>query len=151
MRKAADLQEDVMKGGIHADQIPKSFAPSSNPASVVDGGGASTDQTPLFNQIVLEGQIHTDDNQLKDRVKSLRAGEVLVLRGDRQESLVYKGESLNEQLVKQHLTCLIVPHDFRYPQQTQNMYLQRFLAIYILYKQGSIWVPTDDVVKAFYL
>ena len=44
----------------------------------------------------MEGQIQTEDENLKDRVKSLQSHDVLILRGDRADSLVFKGESLNE-------------------------------------------------------
>ena len=76
---------------------------------------------------------------------------MLVLRGDRADSLVFKGESLNEQIMKHHLTCLVVPHE-AFKQKVQSTYLKRYLAVYVLYKrqQGSFCVQ-DDVVKAFYM
>lgn len=50
----------------------------------------------MMNQYEVEGQILTDDEHLKDRVKSLQQHDVLILRGDRADSLVFKSESLNE-------------------------------------------------------
>jgi hypothetical protein len=88
---------------------------------------------------------------LKDRVKLLTQNEVLILRGDRAESLVYKGENLNEFFVKQHLTCLVIPH-INFPKQTTSSYLQRYLAVYILFKaSGQLYTQKDDVIKAFYM
>lgn len=79
----------------------------------------------------------TDHEQrLKDGVKSLGTNEVLILRGDRAESLVYKGENLNESFVKQHLTCLVMPH-IGFPQQKTSSYLQRYLAVFILFQASG--------------
>ena len=73
------------------------------------------------------------------------------MRGDRADSLVFKGESLNEQLSKHHLSCLIIPH-YDFSKKVQSTYLKRFLAIYVLYKrQQGAFAVQDDVVKAFYL
>lgn len=53
----------------------------------------------------------TDDDNLKEKVKSLMSHDLLVLRGDRADSLVFKGESLNESIMKHHLSCLVLPHE----------------------------------------
>ena len=46
---------------------------------------------------MLEGQMQTDDDFLRDRIKNLRQGEVLVLKGDRHNSLGNKEQGkLNE-------------------------------------------------------
>jgi len=39
---------------------------------------------------VLTGQIQTDDDSLRDRIKQLKQGDVLILRGDRHNSLINK-------------------------------------------------------------
>lgn len=67
-------------------------------------------QLPGYGQVILEGQIQTEDETLRDRIRALYQGEVMVLRGDKHNSLVQKGENLNESLMKQHLSCLILPH-----------------------------------------
>jgi predicted aminopeptidase len=124
MKKAADMQEEVMQRGLGVDVVPRQVA---NPTDL-----------SLLNQSVLEGQITTDDEHLKERVKSLQSHDVLILRGDRADSLVFKGESLNEQIMKHHLSCLVVPHDL-FKCKVASTYLKRYLAIYVLYKrvQGS--------------
>ena len=76
----------------------------------------------------------TDDDHLKDRVKTLLTHDVLILRGDRADSLVYKGESLTEQIMKHHLSCLVLPHE-TFKHKVQSTYLKRYLAVYVLYKR----------------
>jgi hypothetical protein len=95
----------------------------------------------MLNQPVIEGQIQTDDEHLKERIKSLQTQDVLILRGDRADSLVYKGESLNDSIMKHHLSCLILLHE-GFKSKVQSTYLKRYLAIYVLYKRvaGSFQV-----------
>ena len=76
---------------------------------------------------------------------------MLILRGDRADSLVFKGESLNEQIMKHHLSCLVIPHE-QFKCKVQSTYLKRYLAVYVLYKRVSgTFQVQDDVVKAFYM
>jgi hypothetical protein len=84
MKKSADIQEEVMTKGIHPDAIPQSYG-YDNQTEPNQGPGLQG-----YGQIVLEGQIQTDDELLRDRIKSLRAGEVLILKGDRHNSLANK-------------------------------------------------------------
>lgn len=89
---------------------------------------------PGYGQTVVEAQIETDDDQLRDRIRTLQPREVLILRGDRDNSLVpSRGQDLNESLMKQHLSCMVVPHS-QFPTHVQSSYLCRYLAIYVLFK-----------------
>ena len=55
--------------------------------------------------------MQTDDDLLRDRIKTLRQGEVLILKGDRHNSLANKDQNkLNENLMTQHLCCMVMPH-----------------------------------------
>ena len=87
----------------------------------------------------MEGQIQGADvdNILREAVKGLKPNEVLILRGDRQNSLMPRDpKKIHESLLSQHLSCCIIPQHFRFkdnPQNT-NTYIKRFLALYILYK-----------------
>lgn len=152
MRRAADLQEEVISKGLSAEATPKQFT-SSMPAPGTSEGEMSNSQLPGYGQLVLEGQIQTEDDSLRDRIRALFHGEVLVLRGDKHNSLVQKGENLNESLMKQHLSCLIVPHqNFANRASVKSTYLNRYLAMYVLYtSQHNLFTISDDVVKAFYI
>ena len=115
---------------------------------------ASSSHLPGYGQIIVESQIQTDDDSLRDRIHTLYPGEVLVLRGDRDNSLSSRGgQDLNEGLIKQHLSCLVVPHtDFHANSQIQTKYLKRYLALYVLFKTNqNLFTIHDDVVKAFYI
>ena len=59
---------------------------------------------------MLQGQIQTDDDQLRDRVRSLRVGEVLILKGEKKDSLNLsnKEQKFNEDFMTQHLSCMIM-------------------------------------------
>ena len=98
MRRAADLQEEVISKGLGAEAVPKQFQSSMQPPPSSDGEANS--QLPGYGQLVLEGQIQTEDESLRDRIRALFHGEVLVLRGDKHNSLVQKGDNLNESLMK---------------------------------------------------
>ena len=56
----------------------------------------------------------TDDEVLRERIQGLKDGEALILRGDRQNSLqTNQGKDkskINNDLMTQHLTCIIIPH-----------------------------------------
>lgn len=146
MRKAADLQEEVMNKGLDEKAQPRTFLPQQ-PAP--DG---STSQLPGYGQQIVEAQIETEDNDLRDRIRQLQTREVLILRGDRDNSLVTRsGMDLNESLMKSHLACMVVPHtDFQARVSTQ--YLNRFLAVYVLFKiDENLFTIRDQVVKAFYI
>lgn len=50
---------------------------------------------------------------LRDRIKSLRVGEVLILKGEKKDSLSFANkehEKLNENFMTQHLSCLVMQH-----------------------------------------
>lgn len=96
-------------------------------------------QLPGYGQISLEGQIQTDDENLRDRIRSLlKSNEVMILWGDHDNSLVPKSSNpneVNEQLMKKHLSCIVVPHsNFRQKHLVKSTYLGRYLAIFVLYK-----------------
>ena len=96
MRKAADLQEEVMNKGLDVNAIPKTFVPQMSAEEA-----ASASHLPGYGQIIVESQIQTDDDSLRDRIHTLYPGEVLVLRGDRDNSLSSRGgQDLNEGLIK---------------------------------------------------
>ena len=83
--------------------------------------------------------MQTDDDLLRDRIKSLRQGEVLVLKGDRHNSLANKEQGkLNENFMSQHLCCMVMKHhSFAHSDKIDNKktkYLNRYVALYILYK-----------------
>ena len=66
-----------------------------------------------LGQLLIHGQIATDDDQLRDRIKGLRRGEVLILKGEKKDSLSFvnkENEKINENLTTQHLSCRIMPH-----------------------------------------
>jgi len=75
-----------------------------------------------------------------------------VLRGDRDNSLSARGgQDLNESLMKQHLSCLIVPHT-SFQAKVQTSYLNRYLALYVLFKTNeNLYSIHDNAVKAFYI
>lgn len=130
MRRAAELQEEVMNKGIDAGAIPKTFMPMQ----VDNEAMMNSSHLPGYGQILVESQIQTEDDQLRDRIRTLFSGEVLILRGDRDNSLSARGgQDLNESLMKQHLSCLIVPHT-SFQAKVQTHYLNRYLALYILFK-----------------
>lgn len=52
MRKAADLQEEVMNRGIDVNQIPKHYAPQ-----VSENDMLGSSQLPGYGQILVESQI----------------------------------------------------------------------------------------------
>jgi len=86
---------------------------------------------------MLEGQIQTDDEALKDRVRALQLSEVLILRGDKENSLAGARGDLNKKLMSTHLSCLVVPHkNFQGRNEVKSTYLGRYLAIYVLYKSN---------------
>lgn len=108
-----------------------------------------------FDIPTLEGQvIGADvDNILREAIKTLKSNEILVLRGDRQSSLLPRdARKIHEALLSQHLSCCIMPQHFKFAESGQNPYVKRFLALFMLYKinvnQYSI---SDDVAKAFYI
>jgi hypothetical protein len=152
MKRAADLQEEVMTKGIHPDAIPQSFGYDDQ---FKDAG--STPGLSGYGQIMLEGQMQTDDDMLRDRIKQLRQGEVLILRGDRHNSLTLKEQGkLNENFMSQHLCCYIMSHHaFPFSDKVDNKrtkYLNRYVALYVLYKtQLNLYQISDDVAKCFYL
>ena len=138
-----------MLKGLDSNAIPRSYQPQVN----YNSEDASNGQLPGYGQLVLEAQIQTDDEALRDRIKALYPSEVLVLRGDRDNSLASKGADLNETLMKQHLSCLIVKHhNFEGNNAVKSTYLNRYLAIYVLYNSNlNLYTVQDDVVKAFYI
>ena len=148
MGKSADLQESIMMKGIEPNVIPKAYKPL-----VSDQSQESGSQLPGLGQQILQAQIQTDDDTLRDRIRSLTPGEVLILRGDRDNSLLTKGSDLNEILVKTHLTCMIVKHhNFKGNDAVNSTFLNRYLAIYILYNSDvDLYTIQDDVVRAFYI
>ena len=148
MRKAAELQEEVMMKGLEPNTLPKTYKPLVDDYGIEDG-----DQLNVVGQQVLQGQILTDDDDLRNRIRSLYPKEVLVLRGDRDNSLTTKGTDLNDTLMKTHLSCLIVKHhDFKGNSTVKQTYLNRYLAIYILYNSDlNLYTIQDDVVRAFYI
>jgi hypothetical protein len=80
----------------------------------------------------------------------------MILWGDHDNSLVPKSSNpneVNEQLMKKHLSCIIVPHNtFRHRHLVKSTYLGRYLAIFVLYKtQQNLYTIQDDTVKAFYI
>ena len=94
------------------------------------------------------------DNVLREAVKGLRSNEVLILRGDRQNSLMPRDpKKIHESLMAQHLSCCLIPQHFRFRDNNiSNSYIKRFLALYILYKINiNLYSISDDVAKAFYL
>ena len=93
MRKAADLQEEVMSRGLAVNAIPKTYLPQAE--------AAGSSQLAGYGQMLVESQIQTDDDQLRDRVRKLGDSEVLILRGDRDNSLTPRsGQDLNEGLMQ---------------------------------------------------
>ncbi len=91
---------------------------------------------------------------MRESVKNLKPNELLVLRGDRQNSLMPRDpKKIHESLLSQHLSCCIVPQHFRFKDNLpQGSYIKRFLALYILYKINvNLYQISDDVGKAFYL
>ena len=83
--------------------------------------------------------MQTDDDILRERIKQLRQGEVLILKGDRHNSLANKEQGkLNETFMTQHLSCMIMSqHSFPHTDKIDNKrtkYLNRFVALYILFR-----------------
>lgn len=81
---------------------------------------------------------------LRDRIKSLRVGEVLILKGEKKDSLSFANkehEKLNENFMTQHLSCLVMQHH-QFPKKDLDggagglsaKYLNRYVALYVLYK-----------------
>lgn len=73
-------------------------------------------QTPstedFLDAPMLEGQVSGADvdNVLRDAVKGLKSNEILMLRGDRQNSLLPRDpKKIHESLMSQHLSCCMVP------------------------------------------
>lgn len=82
--------------------------------------------------------------------------EVLILWGDHENSLVPKSTNandVNDQLMKKHLSCMIVPHSsFKNKHLVKSTYLGRYLAVFVLYKKDkNLYTIQDDTVKAFYI
>lgn len=75
------------------------------------------------------------------------------MRGDKHNSLANNAPNLNETLMKQHLSCLIVPHNnWSGRASIKSTYLNRYLAVYVLYTaEHNLYSISDDVVKAFYI
>lgn len=68
LRKAAELQQNVMMKGLKPDQVPTAY----NPQLYNQGDDSmSNSQLPGYGQISLEGQIQTDDEHLRDRIRCL--------------------------------------------------------------------------------
>lgn len=84
MRKATELQEEVMEKGIQLDAIPKSY---NIPQAPSEYSSSTENPLPGYGQVMLEGQMQTDDETLRDRIRALSPGEVLILRGDKHNSL----------------------------------------------------------------
>jgi len=63
---------------------------------------------------------------------------------------------LNENLMTQHLSCLIMnhhqfPHSEKINENPRTKYLNRFVALYVLYRsQLNLYSISDDVAKSFY-
>lgn len=98
-----------MNKGIEANGIPKHYNVPQQMSS--NDPGMPPTHLEGYGQMLLESQIQTEEDQLRDRIRALIPGEVLVLRGDRDNSLTPRsGHDLNEGLMQQHLSCLLVPH-----------------------------------------
>lgn len=55
MRKAADMQEEIMEKGLHTEAVPKSY---NVPAPVQQSEDSSmSGQLPGYGQVMLEGQM----------------------------------------------------------------------------------------------
>jgi hypothetical protein len=121
-----------MTKGIHPDAIPQSYGQDIAQQDPAEQGPGLQG----YGQIILEGQIQTDDELLRDRIKSLRAGEVLILKGDRHNSLANKEQGkLNENFMTQHLSCLIMNHhQFPHQDKIKAKYLNRYVALYVLFR-----------------
>lgn len=86
-----------MNKGLEPMAIPKEY---KVPQPAVPEEGVAT-QLPGYGQVIVDAQIETDDDSLRDRIRTLQQREVLILRGDRDNSLVPRpGCDLNETLMK---------------------------------------------------
>lgn len=135
----------------------KGLKPDQVPAAYNIDHSTQNSQLPGYGQISLEGQIQTDDETLRDRIRCLqKSNEVFILWGDHENSLVSKSSNpteVNEQLMKKHLSCMVVPHNnFRMRHMVKSSYLGRYLAIFVLYKTNqNLYTIQDDTVRAFYI
>lgn len=83
--------------------------------------------------------MQTDDDILRERIKQLRQGEVLILKGDRDNSLANKEQGkLNDNFMTQHLSCMIMSHhQFPHADKVDSQrtkYLNRYVALYVLFR-----------------
>ena len=155
MKRSVDIQEDIMSKGLDPAAEPLRHANSTIEAPGLPGLG----------QLLIQGQIATDDDQLRDRIKGLRQGEVLVLKGEKKDSLSFVGkenEKMNENFMTQHLSCLIMPHHSFGKRNLDAIcgtnggisakYLNRYLALYVLFKnQHNLYNISADFAKSFYM
>ena len=89
---------------------------------------------------------------------------MLILKGEKKDSLSFankENHSVNENLMSQHLSCLIMLHH-QYPKRDLDevsgagnisaKYLNRYLALYVLFKsQLNLYQISADFAKSFYM
>ena len=92
------------------------------------------------------------DPVLRESIKSLKQNEVLILRGDRQNSLLPRDpRKIHESIMTQHLGCCLIPQP-RFRDNVNTGYVKRYLGLYILYKINiNLYTISDDVGKSFYM
>ena len=94
------------------------------------------------------------DTSLREAIKILKVDEILVLKGDRPNSLIPRSDpkKIHDNLMTQHLSCFILPYGkLSQKIQEQVPFVKRYLALYLLYKvEVNKYTITDDVVKTFY-
>eukprot|EP00347_Sterkiella_histriomuscorum_P009559 403340741 len=157
LRKTSDMLEQVMTRGLLPEQAPKLIQKESDPNNQQE---AAMRLNGYNMDIILEGQIQAaeiNDNQLRESIKSLRQNEILILRGDRQNSLMPRSDpkKIHDGLLTQHLSCCILPQT-KYSGndrvvQEQVPYVKRYLGLYVLYKVDvNRYKISDDVIKSFY-
>lgn len=151
LRKTADLLEQVMGNGLQINEPPKLVHKESKAA---DESGATTLELQVKGQI---NALELNDNVLRDNIKNMGATDVIILRGDRQNSLLPKSDpkKVHDSLLSQQLSCLLLPQP-NFPGdhvvREQLPYVKRFMALYFLFKmEAHKYRISDGVIRAFYM
>ena len=132
MKKSAEFQDDIINKGL----VEKS-----------DFKVANDNMEMRYN-----GIIDTVDDNLKEKIRGMRYNEIMILRGDRANSLIPKEiNQFENQLSNQHLWWFIK----LFPKSAQDLRVGegsyfKYLSLFVLYnKNENNYSIVDSVVRTF--
>ena len=103
-------------------------------------------------EIRYNGTIDTVDETLKEKIRGMKYNEIMILRGDRANSLIPRDtHQFENQFSNQHLCCFIK----LFPRSVQDLFIGdrnyfKYLSLFVLYKKDeNHFSIADSVVRTF--